>query len=299
MSDRLRALADELYAGPPDGFTAARDAAAKRAAAEGDKELAAGVRALRRPATAAWAVNLLVRREAGQIEQALELGEALREAAASMQGEDLRTLTRQRRQLTTALATTARALCREHGVRLSAAVADQVGDVLNAAMLDPSAAAVVRTGLLVKPFSSTGLSDLEVEAVLAVPAAVGSRATPVSAPAGPDEQRPALRVVPEDDRVRRARAQEALEEAEAAYERARAEADELSRAGDDLEARRLQLAGELDELRRRAAALEDDLDGVDDDLEENRSAREDAEEELAGATRERDAARRRLDQLGA
>ena len=98
-SEDLLALADRLYAGPVAGFTAARDAAAKAAG----KEDGARVKALRKPTVAAWAVNLLVRREGEQIDQVLELGAGLRAAAESLDGDELRTLTRQRRQLTAAL----------------------------------------------------------------------------------------------------------------------------------------------------------------------------------------------------
>ena len=140
-ADPLLEVADRLYGLSPGDFTAARDAEAKALAA--DKGIAARVKALRKPSIAAWAINLLVRREAEQIDQVLALGESLREAAASMAGEELRALTRQRRQLTSALATTARDLAREDDVRLTAAVVDQVEGMLTAAMLDPVASRAV------------------------------------------------------------------------------------------------------------------------------------------------------------
>ena len=45
---------------------------------------------------------------------------------------------------------------------------------------------------------------------------------------------------------------------------------------EELNARRLQLQGEADELRRRLAAIEDDVDQVDEDLEEAEDTRDDA-----------------------
>ena len=45
---------------------------------------------------------------------------------------------------------------------------------------------------------------------------------------------------------------------------------------EELNARRLQLQGDADELRRRLAAIEDDVDQVDEDLEEAEDTREDA-----------------------
>src|SRR5690242_20903024 len=111
-ADGLVAIADRLYAEPVDTFTEARNTAAAQVE---DRALSRQVKALKKPSTAAWAVNLLVRRDAAQIDQVLALGASLREAAASMQGEELRALTRQRRQLTAALATSARTLAREAG----------------------------------------------------------------------------------------------------------------------------------------------------------------------------------------
>jgi hypothetical protein len=291
-TEELLAIADRLYAEPLGDFTPARDAAA-RAAATGDgadKELAARVKALKKPSVAAWSVNVLVRREGDQIDQVLALGESLRAAAESMSGDDLRALTRQRRQLTNALAGTARDLAREQDVRLTAAVVDQVEGMLTAAMLDPVAAQVVRSGLVLTAFTSTGVSELDVAAVCAVPEALGPdvahRASTTERPA------PSLHLVPEDARVRREAAQDKVDEAQGAVDEARGELDEVEENLKTLRARRLQLQGEIDEIRRRLASLEDDVDAVDEDLEEVEGAREDAavvleeaEEELAAAQR--------------
>ena len=67
-----------------------------------------------------------MRRETEQIDQVLTVAESLRAAAEALDGAELRALTKQRRQLTSALTTRARQLAREHGTRLTQAVADQV-----------------------------------------------------------------------------------------------------------------------------------------------------------------------------
>jgi septal ring factor EnvC (AmiA/AmiB activator) len=290
----LLEIADRLYAAPLPDFTAARDAAAKAAAPE-DKELAAEVKALKKPSVAAWAVNLLVRREGDQIDQVLALGEQLRAAAESMAGEELRALTRQRRQLTNALAGTARDLAREQDVRLTAAVVDQVEGMLTAAMLDPVAAQVVRSGLVLTAFTSTGVSEVDVTAVCAVPEALGPdvahRATSV------ERSAPSLHLVPEDDRVRRAAAEDQVEEASRAVDEAREELAQVEETVKDLHARRLQLQGEIDELRRRLAGLEDDVDTVDEELEESEGLREEAQAGLEEAQAGLAAARQALDDL--
>ena len=98
--DDLLEVADELYALALPDFTPARDARAKDLKGT---ELAAPVKALKKPSLAAWVVNLLVRRESEQVQRILEVGASLREAQESMSGDDLRALTRQRRQVTAAI----------------------------------------------------------------------------------------------------------------------------------------------------------------------------------------------------
>lgn len=270
--DELVTVADRLYAGSPEDFTRDRNAAAKGC---GDKALAAQVTKLKKPSVSAWAVNLLVRRESDQIDSVLELADSLRAAAEALDGDELRALTRQRRQLTNALATSARSLAREHGVRLTGPVVDQVEGMLNAAMLDPVAAQVVRTGRVVTAFTSTGVSELDVTGLVAVPEALDVRATPV---AGEDEEdRPPveLHVVP-DNGAKLAAAEEELGEATQQVATAEQELAEVDSSIESLNARRLQLQGEADELRRRLAAIETDVDDVDDELEEAEEARDDA-----------------------
>lgn len=287
--EALLAVADRLYALSPEEFTAARDAAAKDV---GDKALAVRIRKLRRPAVAAWAVNLLVRREGPQVEQALALGASLRAAADAMDADQLRALTRQRRQLTSALATTARGLARDAGVRLTDAATEQVESVLTAGMLDATAAEVVRTGQLLKAFTATGLDVVDPGELLAVPEAVGWRAAPTEAPAAP-----ALRVVPESAQLKRERAEQAVAEAQEALR----EAEEDCRTADEAlarwTARRLQVQDELDEARRRIAQLESDADHVDVEVEDAEVVRADAAEALEAARAAHADALRRLTRL--
>ena len=287
VAQGLLEVADRLYAEPATTFIARRDAEAK--ACE-DKDLAARVKVLKKPSVAAWAVNLLVRRESQQIDQVLAIAESLRQAAESMDGDELRTLTRQRRQLTAALTSTARDLVREEDIRLTGAVADQVEGMLTAAILDPVAAAVLRSGLVVTAFTSTGVSDLDVAAVCAVPEATGHQAAAVV------RQPPSLHVVP-DDGVKLEVARDRVEEAVLGVAEATEELDHQNSRVEKLRARRLQLQGEIEELRRRLAGLEDDVDKVDEDLEEAAEGIGEAEEVLAEAQEELTAARRDLGRL--
>jgi hypothetical protein len=289
----LLEIADELYALPLAEFTPARDARAKELKGT---PLAARVKALRKPSTAAWVVNLLVRRDTAQVEQVLTVGAALREAQASMSAEELRALSRQRRQLTAAVTTGARRLAREEGARVTEAVADQVEATLTAAMVDERCGLALRSGMLTAALTSTGLDPADVEAAVAVPEALGFDAPSRTAepPARPD-----LRVVPdpEADAKALAAATEALEEADAALAEATAAHEETAGAVEELEARSLQLQAELAELRSRIDELESSAEQTDDELSDAEDARSEAESELAAATRAREAAASALERL--
>ncbi len=294
----LLAIADELYALDLADFTPARDARAKELKGTDLAELAKPVKALRKPSTAAWVLNLLVRHETEQVEQVLAVGAALREAQASMSGEELRALTKQRRQLTAAVTSQARAVAKERGLRVTDAVADQVEATLTAAMVDEGCAKAVRSGLLVASIEATGVDDVDAGAAVALPEALGFSAAPRESVA-PPPKRPKLEVVPDpeaDAKVRRA-AEEKLTAAESELEDAQGELDEAGEEVARLEARGLQLQAEIEELRARIAALEEEHDALDEELAEAEDAREEAQSAVADRTRARDAARAALDKL--
>ncbi len=297
-SDQLLEIADDLYALPLADFTPARDALVKEH--RGDKSLAAGVKGLRKASLAAWVVNLLVRRDPDQVDQVLSVGAALREAQADLDAAQLRELTKQRRQLTASVTTTARRMAREEGVKVTEAVADQVEATLTAAMLEPDAARAVRSGMLVTALAATGLGDLDLSGSVALPQALGfsARARPSEVPE-PAVGRPQLHVVPDPDAAAKARA--AADERLADARQALAEVEKEHRASrrsvERLQARTLQLQSELDELRSRMATLEDSLEEVDDELSEAEVLREDAEAAVAEARAEVDEALAARDRL--
>lgn len=302
-SGSLQAVADRLYGLTPQEFTAARTAAEKEARSAGDRALAAAVKALRRPALAAWAVNLLVRERGDLVTQVVELGSSLREAQASLEGAALRELTRQRRRLVTAVTSEARAVAAAHGESLSDAAARQVEETLHAAMTDPSVADAVLTGLMTQPLSTTGLET--VADLLAVPGASGRPSA--GEPAGPA----ALRLVPEPDvpgeeaAARRAAEREA--EGAAARDRVAQAGRRVASATATLEAVRkkqrkrqarvLQLENELEELRRRVADLEDATDRAVERLTDADARLEAAGAELDDAQAEAEVAQEALDRL--
>ncbi len=302
----LLEVADRLYGLPLGDFTPTRDARARELRAD-DRALAAAVKALRKPATAAWVVNQLVRGETEQVDQLLAVGEALREAQRAMSADELRALTRQRRQVTAAVTTRARAVARGLGLKVTGAVADQVEATLTAAMVDADCAAAVRSGLLVAPLASTGVGSTDVAAALAAPEALGFAAS--AREDGPDadgapgaagvDGRHGLHVVPDPDAHLKAvaAADEALSRAEdqlvAATEEETAAREEVAQ----LEARGLQLQSELEELRRRLAETESAAEEVEDELADAEEAAEEAARVTGTATADRDAAQAVRDAL--
>lgn len=293
MTDSLLEIADELYALPLGAFTPARDARAKELKGT---DLAAPVKALKKPSLAAWVVNLFVRREAAQVEQVLAIGVALREAQAGMSADELRALTKQRRQLTAAVTQQARSLALDEGVKVTQAVADQVEATFTAAIVSARCGDAVRSGLLVAPLATTGVDDVDPCGALAVPAALGFTASSTEAepPARPD-----LHVVPDPDADEKARAaaEEMLAGAEEAVIEARSAYDATAVEVAQLEARQLQIQAEIDGLKRQVAALEETHDEVDDDLGDAEGARDEAHAVLEEASAERAAAAAALEKL--
>jgi len=174
----LEEIADRLYALPPEEFTAARTAEAKGAG----KELGRQVAGLRKPTVGAWLVNTLARAEPDLLDQLLSLGPALAEAQRSGQGDALRQLGEQRRQLIGAV--TGRAF--EVGNRpVAAAARAEVESTLEAALADPRSADAVRSGQLVRALSYAGFGEVDVTDAVAVPATAKAAAAKPKPPPQP------------------------------------------------------------------------------------------------------------------
>lgn len=302
-TDPLLSIAEELYALTPSEFTGSRNEWGKQTKAE-DPELAKRILALRKPSVAAWVVNMMMRHQGDQMTQVLELGASLRQAQEDLDGEALRELTRQRRQLTTAVTRQGRDLAQELGQRLTEAVADQVQSTLHAAMVDEDAAAAVRSGLLVSALTATGVGAADVVDSVAIPAAIGLTARPRPMPAA---QRADLSVVPDlektPDEVAAAKEAE-RKQAQAAVEKARDDADDARRRVrkaakrvEKVQARTLQAAEELEEARRRVIELEHELETLDDDAVEADERKERAEKRYVAAQEALEEAQQALERL--
>jgi hypothetical protein len=278
--------AEALYGLPLAEFTPARDARVKALRAS-DREVADAIKALKKPSLAAWVLNLLVRREPDRVAQLISLGASLRDAAESLDGAQLRELTKQRRQLTAAVTTVARRHALGEGHKVTESVADEVESTLTAAMLDGDAAAAVRSGLLVRAFSTTGLGDLDVVSYVAVGDAIGHEVSsaPMKLHSVPDPSAAALR---REKKQAVARAEKEL----------RIARDALARATvrhQGAQAQALQLESEIDEVRRRLAELEEREEALGESVDKAAAAMASATEEADAAEAARNAAAAALD----
>ncbi|MEU6892562.1 hypothetical protein ABZ934_12355 [Streptomyces sp. NPDC046557] len=257
-SDEVEQVIDALYVSAPAGFTAARDAAAARLKAAGDKAAAKRVAGLRRPTLAAWASNTLVRADPEEAEQFLQLGQALREAHRALDGEQLRSLSHEQHVVIGALAREAVRLAEEAGTPVSEAVEREVEQILHAVLGDPGVAEDWASGRLTKaPAVGTAFPVASPDAVAR---AAGTRPGP-----GP-ERAPA-------------RAREAERQAEARREEERRE-EEL-RSAEEARQRALE----------RVAEADTEVERLERDAARARAARDQAHADLAEAEKRRRAAR--------
>ncbi|WP_327150868.1 hypothetical protein [Nocardia sp. NBC_01329] len=280
----LGEVAADLYGLAPGDFVAARDARAAAARESGDRELAAAISALRKPTVAGWTVNMLVRAAPGEVDALLRLGADLRTAQRQLSGEQLRELTRQRRQVVDALTGRAGELVAGQGRPVSDAVLRQVSETLTAALADPEIAERVRTGTLVAAETYAGFGpvepDLSVVRDGANPAVSGARRkTTHSAESAADQDDREARV-----EAQRQREQERARAAEAAAQEALTSAE--------LEAR--QAAEHLGATEARLAELRDELTAVEARRRFARNADRAARDAVRAATVEWERARRRL-----
>jgi flagellin-like hook-associated protein FlgL len=276
-------VARELLLVAPQDFVAERTAR-QRSVRKDDRALATAVGKLRKPAPVAWVIDLLA--HDGALDQAIDLGPALRKAQSDADPDAIRKLRRQRSEVVDALAQAGADLASDAGHAVTPAVLDQVRATIEAAMADPHAGAAVRSGLLLTALESVGFDAVDLDGALADPDAVpgawsGSDAPPIpiseargarkasraSWPTGtrpPDEPEPETEPEPKPDP---AADRKAARQAETA---ARTESRDADAALDAAEADLEQAEEHRAELRReleRAEAEITRLEGARDEAE--------------------------------
>ncbi len=271
-----------MYEEPPEKFVASRADAIADARRAGDKDTAKRLAALRKPTVAAWLVNLLALKRPELIDQLVELSTALRTAQRGLQGDALRELNAQRRQVVSALVASARQLAvAEDPGAAGKLPLGEVEQTLTAALAEPEIAEQVRTGRLVRAATYAGFGE--------VPRPRLRLVTDESPAAEDDAEEPAEEAEPPESREEQRRRREVAERRRTLRrELSAAQADE-SRADERLE--------KAEAAERDAGHLVEDLDAELAELERRRAeaqadvarrkvARRTAERETAAARRQ-------------
>jgi hypothetical protein len=152
------ARAAALFDRPPEEFTKARDVLVKQLRKDGDTNVAAVVKALRRPTVAAWTVNRLARE--GALAGVWDAGEKLRAAQREVVGGG------EPKALQQAAGVWRKALG-EATAGVDASVVDKVRETLEAALADDELRARVREGTLEKEARHAGFGFGEADADVA------------------------------------------------------------------------------------------------------------------------------------
>ncbi|TDD19974.1 hypothetical protein E1218_23090 [Kribbella turkmenica] len=249
---------------------------------------------------AAWLANQLVRAAPDQIAELTEFGDELRAVVLAGDGAQLRRLTPRRHELVKRLVATARAEAATTGRVLTPTVAERLAETLDAALVDPSAARLLRSGQLTSALRHIGFGvvDESGEPVTARPQSTRRPTEP--ARRKPTTDHAAAR---EDVRKRalerqRAELQDRLQEIETEYveaenrrRTAEAELDANEHHIADMQTAVERLLNELDQARRELGTAQSQTRKLERALTR-------AERSAAAARRRRDAQQERLTAFG-
>jgi hypothetical protein len=245
--------ADELYDLAPEDFVRGRDELVRRLRADGDRDAAATVKALRRPSAGAWALNQVARGDdADRVTTVVELGDRFRDATqAALEGDaaPLRDVQAAARPAVDALVAAAMQALADHGRAATDDLRRRVADTIHAALVDDEVAGRLAAGRLVEDQTAPGFGF----AAGQEPATARRASRRTAAPQGEDELA-----------IRRARAEAARRDQERARELQRLErrATEAERTAEEAEATARQLRADADAARAEADAARAEADAA-------------------------------------
>jgi hypothetical protein len=160
-ADDDNGAARELYGLPLGEFTRARDELARRLRKDGRRDEADAVKALRKPTTAAWALNQLARRREADVARLLEAGERLRQAQAELLAgagrDELDAAAAEERELVAALARDAAAIAADAGTGSSETLLEKLRATLHAVAADEELARQLAAGRVLRESEAVGV----------------------------------------------------------------------------------------------------------------------------------------------
>jgi hypothetical protein len=280
-------IAEELYSLPPEEFIRRRDTFVREAKARGDRDAAASVSSLRKPSTGAWLANQLVRAHPAEIHALLDLGAGLREAQSRLEGDQLRELSRRRRQVINGLVRQARQLAAELGKPVGDDVGRDLEQTFEAALSSPESASELEGGRLTStlvPAAGFGSGGARLRAVPEVKTherkQTGRRDTaPVGGDAGADAGADAKA---EADMRAKAKAEA---EATARLAKATTAAETASRILAERESEHGALVARIDSLQRSISELTGQLEQLEQQKAETKRREQSARRALTQAER--------------
>jgi hypothetical protein len=153
--------ARELYGLPLGEFTRVRDERARRLRKEGRRDEADAVKALRKPTTAAWALNQLARRRGADVARLLQAGERLRQAQAELLAgagrDELDAAAAEERELVAVLARDAAAIAADAGTGSSETLLEKLRATLHAVAADEELARHLAAGRVLRESEAVGV----------------------------------------------------------------------------------------------------------------------------------------------
>jgi hypothetical protein len=222
---------ERLYSAPPERFVEKRSELARSLSRDGEREAAAAVRKLRKPALPVWAINQLARRRGADLDRLLEAAERLRSGEGPAAGDVS--------EAVDSLVGAAGELLEEAGHAATDATRQRVAATLRAAAADEQHAAELRAGRIEQELEPAGFASM---AALAGPP--GGRLRP--------ERREEARAVP---KRRLAEARDAVSTARDRARELRRRADEAERAARRARAEADRAEADLQRAERRLESL--------------------------------------------
>ncbi len=285
----LQAATEQVYAATPEDFMSVRTELVAEARQAKDRELAKAIAALRKPTRSAWLINMLARSAAAEVADLLDLGEALREAQASLSGPELRRLSDERKQAVRALAVRAGSLAAEHDHRVTDGQIQEVTQHLQAALADPALAEDVRHGRVTQIVTVGGFGPWDAGA-----AAVG----PISPAAGAAAPAKTRSAAAEDAAVSAASPEQATTgPSEAEVHAAREDWEQTQAVHREAEAEVATAEEAVEAVTHEAERLRTELAAAEQAVVDANVRRRAAEEHLTEVRNQADEASRRLEEL--
>ena len=291
---------DALFQLPLTEFTSSRNALAARLKKEGRAEEAETIKGMQKPPVSAWAVNQLAWRHRKDVDNLLAVGERFRKAqAAQLAGKtaDMHALLNERRDALSALMKEAAVILRDSGHSPSPDTTRRIATTLEALAAWGDTPGAPRAGRLTDDLDPPGFEAL----AALVPRDGGGKRTSEPTRVLPFTQQQRARrgkdKSAEDQAAARAKAREALTEAEKGLREAQREAERAEAALKKAAARAKAAQKEKDEIDARYEKVQAEWQEASKEARKVAESAEEAAQAVTDAEREVERARKAVEEI--